>query len=172
MDFESVLPEGFDGTFRFTNPTDEDFIGKWGSKEYIFPKQTTSPITILNATPVEIQQIRKKFAKDLAEREFFKSEKYQVLMKQERNPDGSARAGSIHAAGTYSIDDLAPFIQKCLEPLPTGHIGVRDAGLPPLEEHLSLDDDGQLSSAAIKTDNDLKNLAQGRTLRKKAMIED
>lgn len=149
MEYERILPEDFDGTFRFTNPTDEDFVGKWGGKEYIFPAQTTSPMIILNQTPLEIQQIRKKFAKDLAEREFFKSAQYANLMKQERNPDGSARAGSIHAAGTYSLDDLTPFIQACLKPLPVAKARVQDAPTIQMEEKLSKNEDGELNSQAV-----------------------
>jgi hypothetical protein len=61
-----VLPSDFDGIFRFTNWTDSDFTAKWDNIEYTFPAKKTTPIVIPNATPVEIQNIRKKFAKELA----------------------------------------------------------------------------------------------------------
>ena len=133
MRFEHVLPEDFDGTFRFTNWSDEDFVGRWGGREYVFPKQTTSPMVITEATPLEVQQIRKKFAKDLAEREFTKGEAFQRLLKQERNADGTGRLNSMHQAGSYGIDQLTPFIQKCLEPLPVSHAAVKAAPKEDLE---------------------------------------
>lgn len=116
--FSSVLPEDFDGTFRFSNPYDEDFLGKWDSKLYLFPAHTRSPIIIPTASPLEIQQIRKKFARDLAEREFFKSQKAKDLTSIERGVGGVAVLNSIEGANSYSDSDLEPFIQKCLDPLP------------------------------------------------------
>jgi hypothetical protein len=159
MKYQSVLPKDFDGTFRFTNWTEHDFIGKWGSKEYRFPARTTSPILILDQTPLEIQQIRKKFAKDLAEQEFFRSQQYAKLMNQERNTDGSVRLNSIHQAGTYSMDDLKPFIQKCLEPLPAAVAFVTEVEKTPLEEVLSKNDAGEINTTAIDSKTSLKKKA-------------
>lgn len=155
-----MLPSDFDGTFRFTNWTTEDFIGKWGNKEYRFPAKTTSPIIMTNHTPLEIQSIRKKFAKDLAEREFFKSQAYAKLHGQERNPDGSVRLNGIHSAGTYSLETLTPFIQKCLEPLPIAKAIVTDAPKEKMEDKLSRGDDGTLNTEVID---------QKKSLRKKAL---
>jgi hypothetical protein len=149
MSYESTLPENFDGVFRFTNWTDEDFIGKWGSKEYRFPAKTTSPMIIPNQTPLEIQQIRKKFALDLAQKVFGNTDTYQRLIAQERNPDGSPRLNSINQAGTYSLDELAPYIQRCLEPLPAARAEVRDAEIEPLENKLTRNDSGELNTEAI-----------------------
>lgn len=149
LSYEPILPEDFDGTFRFTNWTDEDFIGKWGGKEYTFPAQTTSPIIMPEHTPLEIQQIRKKFAKNLAEREFFKSKEYGKGLSQERNPDGSARLNSIHMAATYSLDTLAPFIQRCLEPLPIARAAVKVAPKENIEEKLSKNENGELNTEVI-----------------------
>ena len=160
MQIERVLPENFDGTFRFTNWTDEDFIGKWGSKEYRFPAGTTSPIVMTGQTPLEIQQIRKKFAKDLAEREFFKGTDYTRLLSQERNPDGTPRVGSIHGAATYSLDMLTPYIQKCLEPLPLAKATVKEANRVPLESKLSRNEDGDLNSEVISEKISLKERAK------------
>ena len=159
MKYETVLPENFDGTFRFTNWTDEDFIGKWGSKEYRFPAKTTSPMIIINQTPLEIQQIRKKFAKDLAEKVFGNSDKFQRLIAQERNDDGSPRLNSIHQAGTYSLDDLAPYIQRCLEPLPVSSAMVTDSPKSSLEDKLTRNDDGELNTEAVDKKLSLKERA-------------
>lgn len=159
MDYESVLPENFDGTFRFTNWTEEDFVAKWGNKEYIFPAQTTSPILIVNQTPLEIQQIRKKFAKNLAEREFFKSKEYEKLNSQERNTDGSPRLNSIYQAGTYSIESLTLYIQKCLEPLAISKAEVRDVVEEPLEDKLSKNEEGELNTQVIDKKTSLRKKA-------------
>ncbi len=159
MQYQPILPEDFDGTFRFTNWTDEDFVGKWDSKEYHFPAQSTSPMIIINHTPLEIQQIRKKFAKDLAEREFFKSRSYSKLQSQERNNDGSPRLNSIHQAGTYSVETLTPFIQKCLEPLPIAKVKITDAPKEKLEDKLSRNEEGQLNTEAIDKKLSLKKKA-------------
>lgn len=159
MKYETVLPESFDGVFRFTNPTDEDFIGKWGGKEYHYAAQTTSPIIIPEHSPLEIQNIRKKFAKDLAEREFFKSAGYGKLHSQEKNDDGSPRLNSIHMAGTYSIDQLAPFIQQCLKPLPVSRAIVTETQKDKLEDKLSKNDDGDLNTIAIDQKVSLKEKA-------------
>lgn len=113
MNLEVKLPEGFDGTFRFTNWTDEDFSAKWNNILYTFPKGKMTPMVISTATPLEIQNIRKKFAKELAEREFFKSQKYEALDKKNVGV-------SFHGAVTYTENDLTTYLQRCLEPLPVG----------------------------------------------------
>jgi len=66
MKYETTLPEDFDGVFRFNNWSNADFVGGWGGKKYIFAAETTSPMVIPEHSPLEIQYIRKKFAKDLA----------------------------------------------------------------------------------------------------------
>lgn len=108
---DTVLPADFDGVFRFTNPTDRESIHKWNNIEYRFAPMTTSPMIISGATPEEVQNIRKKFARELAEREFYRSDRFKTL-------DGQAPAGSGVTPAIYTDEDLAPFVQKCLEPLP------------------------------------------------------
>lgn len=157
MDFENVLPEDFDGTFKFTNDSDEDFTGKWGGKEYTFPARTTSPMVIFEATPLEIQQIRKKFAKDWAEREFIKSDAFKFLMKQERNADGTAKLNSFHAAGSYGLDQLTPYIQRCLKPLTNAKAKVTKVVRPQLEESLHKDEEGDLVTQAVDKGISLKD---------------
>ena len=149
MKVETVLPEDFDGVFRFTNWSDEEFVGVWGKKEYHFPALSTSPIVMPDQTPLEIQNIRKKFAKDLAEREFFKSQQYNSLKRQEKNDDGTPKLNSIHMAGTYSIESLAPFIQKALDPLPIAKAVVQEAQTVNIEDKLSRNDDGELNTQPV-----------------------
>lgn len=160
MKFEASLPENFDGTFRFTNWSDEDFVAKWGSKEYTFPANSTSPMIMPEHSPIEIQHIRKKFAKNLAEREFFKTSQYQKqFIAQERNPDGSPRLNSIHQAGTYNLDMLTPMIQRCLEPLPITSARVQVAPADPIEDKLTRTEDGDLVTEAIDRKTSLRQKA-------------
>lgn len=156
MKFESVLPTDFDGVFRFTNWSDEDFAGKWGGKEYIFAAKTTAPMIIPEHSPLEIQNIRKKFAKDLAEREFFKSKNYNKFKAQETNNDGSPKLNSIQQAGQYSLTELVPFIQRCLVPLEVSKVIVQEAPHEKLEDKLTRNNDGDLNTEAIDTKKSLK----------------
>lgn len=174
MEYENVLPEGFDGIFRFTNDTDEDFVGEWGGKEYVFPARTTSPMIMPQFTQLEIQQIRKKFAKDLATREFYRSKNYAKLTMQERNPDGTPRLNGIHQAATYSEErELVSFIQSCLKPLAVGHAKVQDAPRVDITQKLSRDDDGELNTVPVRTEADLAAISDKKTggLRRKAGLE-
>lgn len=155
----TVLPADFDGVFRFTNWTDEDFTDKWNGKAYTFPSLKTSPMIIPEESPLGIQQIRKKFAKSLAEREFFKSKKGISLTNQEKNSDGTPRFNSLHMAATYSDTDLAPFIQKCLEPLPVGTVGVSNVPKIDIEANLSRDEEGQIRTKPITQKVSLKKQA-------------
>lgn len=159
MKYEATLPENFDGTFWFTNPTDEEFVGIWGKKEYHFAPQTTSKMIMPEYTPLEVQHIRKKFAKDLAEREFFKSKSYESFRSQEGTPNNRTMSG-IHQAATYTLGDLTPFIQKCLEPLEISQVAVTEAQIPTVEDKLTRNDDGELNTEAID---------QKKSLRKKAL---
>lgn len=112
---KNILPPDFDGIFRFTNFTDQEFKAKWGGLEYTFPALKTTPMVIPGATPEEVQHIRKKFAKELALEEFSKTDKFKKL--NEHVPGG-------HPA-PYTDSDLAPFIQRCLEPLPLAQAIIR-----------------------------------------------
>lgn len=160
MKYEPVLPEDFDGTFRFSNPSDEDFIGRWNSKEYIFKAGTTSKLIMPDHSPLEIQHIRKKFARDLAEREFFKSQEYQKKYKaQEVNSDGTPRLNSMHMAGQYNDTDLTEYIQKCLTPLETAELLSKAVEKVPLESVLHRDEDGELVTQAIDKNTSLRQKA-------------
>lgn len=108
------FPETFDGRFYFTNFSDEEFSTKWDGVIYTFPAHKTSPLIIPNEPATNIQNIRKKFARDLAEREFYKSEKFKRMNSEVPVGQGSG----LHATVTYTEDELTPFIQQCLEELP------------------------------------------------------
>jgi hypothetical protein len=158
MRYESVLPPDFDGTFKFTNPSDEDFIGVWGSKEYLFPSETTSPMIMTEYSPLEIQHIRKKFAKDLAEREFYKSKSYKMMSGQEGKP-GNRTMNSIHQAATYTLTDLEPYIKACLKPLKGGVVTVKAVEGFKIEDKLSRNEEGELNSEAISAKSSLRKKA-------------
>lgn len=153
-----VLPDDFDGVFRFTNPTNEAFTAKWNGKAYTFPPMKTSPMIITDATPVEVQSIRKKFAKELAEHEFFKGDEAKRLQAIERNGNGPA-LNSIHQANTYSLDNLQKMIQKCLDPLPVERASVEAVDKPDITEQLSKDEEGELRTQAVDRKISLKKKA-------------
>lgn len=106
--------EDFDGVFRFTNATDEDFVTLWNNKEYTYLKGTTTPMIIANESLENIQQIRKYFAKRLAEREFFKGKDFNKM----KNGTVNASGGGNMVASMYDEKLLQPWIDQCLEPLP------------------------------------------------------
>lgn len=118
---KQVLPENFNGVFPFTNFTQDEFKARWGGIEYTFPPLSTTPMIIPTATPMEIQSIRKKFAKELAEREFYKSENLKKL--EQMNPMHTIN--TLNAAVTYNPQDLEPYVQRCLEPLPEARATVK-----------------------------------------------
>ena len=146
----SPLPPDFDGDFFFSNPDTEEFIGKWGGKEYHYAPQTRSKMIIRGAAPEEVQQIRKKFAKELGERMFFASQKAKQMVGIERQSNGEPVMRSIHQANVYSDADLKPYIQACLDELALKSATVTDAPKSPIEEKLHRDEDGELVSRAVK----------------------
>lgn len=132
MQEKNVLPADFDGVFRFTNFTDKEFKAKWGNIEYTFPAMKTSPMIISNATPEEIQSIRKKFAKELAIQEWYKTPKFVGM-------------NSIQPGGTpalYTDSDIVPFVQRCLEPLPLAQAKAKVVGKTLDENKLRKDEEG------------------------------
>ena len=88
-------------------------------------------------------------------------------MKQERNNDGSPRLNSIHQAGTYSLSDLTPYIQRCLEPLKVSQAIVTEADIPSVEDKLTRDEEGEFNTIAVKKDGDL--IEEKRSLKRKAL---
>lgn len=111
------LPADFDGVYRFTNFTDEDFTTLWNSVEYTFPKMSTTPMIIQGESLENIQEIRKRFAKRLALREFYNGNRYEELNSM-TNKSGVPPL-------INEEKELGSFIQKCLEPLPVGKISMK-----------------------------------------------
>lgn len=111
---DKVLDTDFDGVFRFSNNSDQDFTFLWNNREYTFPAKTRSPMLIQNETPENVQEIRKKAAYKWAEKEWFKTPEYKKMASQ-----SDFRGGR---------DDkvLEPLIQMCLEPLPTAKAIVKE----------------------------------------------
>lgn len=153
MDNEkNVLPPDFNGIFMFTNPTDEDFTAMWDKVAYTYPARKTSPMIIQRATPEEIQNIRKKFAKELAIREYYKTDSFKVLGK-ENSPVASVRSGA-----TYTDSALAPFIQQCLDPLPQAQAITTPVKGVKVEDMMHRDEDGEPITQVLdrKTKKSLK----------------
>lgn len=109
------MENNFDGVFRFTNVTDEDFKVLWNNKEYTFPAGKTTPMIIQGETPENVQQIRKKFAYKLAQREFYKGSVYNTMKEQGRG-----------LPPLYDEKVLEPLIESCLQPLPMAKLEVKD----------------------------------------------
>lgn len=150
---ENILPEDFDGVFRFTNWTDRDFTARWDKIEYTFPANKTSPM-VMNFTPSEIQNIRKKFAKELAVREFYSTDKFKELNKHV--------PGGIPAL--YTDTDLTPFIQKCLEPLPIQNAKAKMLPKDNLELKNRQDDEGNPITVPLDAKKSL--IKEGSTILK------
>ncbi len=107
MDRETFDKSEFMGVFYFTNWTDEDYKHLWNNEEYNFPKKSMSPLIMPKEPAESIQEIRKRFAYDLAVREFYKSKKY---IKMSKMGNG--------LPPTFDEKLLEPMIEKCLIPLP------------------------------------------------------
>lgn len=106
----------FDGVFRFTNSSTEDFTTPWNNIEYTYPAGQTVPMVIKGESIENIQQIRKYFAKRLAEREFFKTKGFKNI----RNGIKDKEMGRNVVPTSYNEKELQPFIDSCLKSLPAG----------------------------------------------------
>ena len=160
MERVKMLPENFDGIVRFTNWSDEDFTGRWNSKDYEFKANSTSPLFIAENSPLELLNIVKKFALDLANREWGKSEWTKDALKRERNADGSPRGYGMSGAATYSIDQLAPLIQKGLYLYSESKAKVQEVMRPKIEDKLHRDDEGNTVTKAVKKNASMNELAK------------
>lgn len=104
-----VTAEDFDGVFKFTNASKEDFTAMWNNVEYTYPAETRCPMVIPNEPAENIQNIRKRFALKYAQREFSKSVQGKAIEKE----------GQKHfMPATWNEKLLEPHIQQCLSPLP------------------------------------------------------
>lgn len=104
----------FMGVFHFTNWTNEDYVHLWNNEEYTFPKMSSVPMIMPKETAEAIQEIRKRFAYDLAVREFYKSKDYKRMSKMGNG-----------LPPTYDDKILEPMIEKCLIPLALTKATVR-----------------------------------------------
>lgn len=151
--FESVLPQGFSGLFYFTNFSDRDFEAKWNNVKYLFPANKSTPMVISDATPLEIQNIRKKFARELAEREILNTDTIAKLNAM--NPQHTIN--NMNAIVTYNTKDLEPLIQRCLEPLPIAEArsapAIKDEEI--IEKKLRRDNRGRKVSRILEKDESL-----------------
>lgn len=155
---ENLLPIDFDGVFRFTNYTDSEFKASWNKKEYTFPPMSTVPMIILDATPQEIQYIRKKFAKELAEKVFYEGESIKKL--DAMNTNGTQN--SFRTAVTYTPRDLEPLIQRCLESLPIAKATVVE--IPPVNEDTMLRKDNKGKRVSKVLDGDESLIGNGTVM--------
>jgi hypothetical protein len=110
-------PEDFDGVFRFTNATDEDFKTLWNNVEYVYPAGKTVAMIISNESLENIQSIRKKFAKRLAEREYYKSKDFKKIANGLKDPS----MGRNVIQSSITETDLQPWVDECLKPLEIGN---------------------------------------------------
>ncbi len=104
----------FMGVFHFTNWTDEDFVHLWNNEEYTFPKMSSVPMIMAKESAENIQEIRKRFAYDLAVREFYKGKEYKRMSKMGNG-----------LPPTFDEKILEPMIEKCLIPLPKAQARVK-----------------------------------------------
>lgn len=139
----------FDGVFRFTNWTEEDFTAKWDSVSYTFPALKTVPLVIPKESPEGIQNIRKLFAKKLAEREFHRSARMKKL--EDQTPVGSV--GSFQNASSYAPQELEEYVQKCLSPLPMARAEVKVEPKKPIKLHV--DEEGKPITKVVKANEKL-----------------
>jgi len=114
MEKLSIDKSEFTGVFYFTNPTNEDYVHLWNNEEYTFPKMSSVPLIMPKETSEAIQEIRKRFAYDLAVREFYNSKEYKRLSKMGNG-----------IPPTFDDKILEPMIEKCLVPLTPSRAIVR-----------------------------------------------
>lgn len=101
--------------FYFTNGSNEDWSTQWNKIIYTFPAQKTVKMSIRDATPLEVQSIRKMFAFRFAQDQFLKSDTYKNLVAV-----GKAQAT------TYNEKLLQPWIDECLKPLEKARLGTQE----------------------------------------------
>lgn len=141
-----------DALIPFTNFTDEEFKAKWNNVEYTFPPQKRVPMATLipSETQDGIRIIRAKFARELGEKMWYQTEKFNKMneVTPGRNP------------APYTESDVAPFIQRCLEPLPVAKASSET--LPRGEFALKTDNKGKIVTKILDGDESL--LSQGSEL--------
>lgn len=148
-----MLPEGFTGVFHFTNYTDHDFESMWNSVKYTFPANSTVPLIIPEESPLQIQEIRKKFARELATAVFYESDKYKLR-------EATAIPGSGAIPAIFTDADLAPYVQRCLEPLPMAHHTTETVEVDRTEKKMKTDGRGKRVTRVVQEGEDLTDGGQ------------
>lgn len=147
------LPENFDGTFPFTNYTDHDFVDYWNSVKYTFPAHSTVNLIIPDESPLGVQEIRKKFARNLAVKVFYDTDTYKIR-------EGEAPMGSGKIPAIFTDADLAPYVQKCLEPLPKSQARLEKVEIDQTEKKMRRDSKGKRVTKVVQDGEDLMNGGQ------------
>lgn len=109
------------GVFYFTNPTDQEFVVMWNSVEYTFPPKKTVPM-LMNEAPTDIQEIRKRFAKKLHDREVMKSPEFLTAESKQQ---------LTQSATTITNQK---FIDSCLAPLPVADLKSEPVTIDSIDE--------------------------------------
>lgn len=148
---KNVLPVDFDGVFRFTNRRDTEFKARWNSVEYTYPPMKTTPMIISGESPEGVQAIRKKFAKEWAIEEWYKTPKF--IGMNTITPGGTP--------ALYTDSDLVPFIQMCLEPLPIAQATAKVVPKDPALEQFSKDSKGRPLTRVLEKDESLLKSGSG-----------
>lgn len=110
--------EDFSGVFYFTNPTNKERRKLWNNKEYIFPPESRVPLIIASETLDNIQEIRKRFAKDLALERLYEGEPVKDRQGNVVFDYNKAKGLGNGMPPTFDEKILEPFIEECLKPLP------------------------------------------------------
>jgi hypothetical protein len=118
--FATELPKNHTGVLYFTNFSEEEFQAKWNNVVYTFPQKSTVPLFIPTASPIETFNIRTMFAKQLADREFRKSKRAGELTAKNEG------VHSLHAAVSYTENELDSYIKRCLDPLPRSELKTEE----------------------------------------------
>lgn len=127
---EAAPAKMFDGRFFLTNPFSKDYTCKWNGVEYTFQAMTTAPLIIEDATPLQTQSIRRKFAADIGTAEFMRSAEYARVSGMEKKSEGHMPGNYIPLVKNLQTGEwdeaspIAKYALKCLEPLPIKEVKV------------------------------------------------
>lgn len=108
-----------DDLVPFTNWTEKEFIGRWGSNDYPFPPLSTVPLVgkIKRATPEDCLYIRRKFAIELAQIAFYDTAQWKNMQSQ-ASIERIQQTNVPQTPPIYSEKILEPLVEKALTPLP------------------------------------------------------
>lgn len=142
--------------FPFTNPLEKDVTLVWGKKAYTFAARSTTNLLglIPDASPIEVQGIRKEFAIRLSQQRFFESQEYKAMEAQ-------APAGSNLTPPLVPMDKRVQFMEECLIPLKKARATTKDVPQDDIESKLHVDPDtGKRVSKPVAKGEDLIGAAK------------